>query len=110
MLIETTGAVVVDEAPETYRAVDLGAGGLEEGAGQPGTPPIRMYGEVPDGPEVMHDQPVEAVRTVRDERRTTGIVEHDPPAGEHVVVRIWILIRWEDVPKRDQVRRAFEIA
>ena len=102
--------MVVDQAPQTDRAVDPGAGGLEEGAGQSGAPPIRVYGEVPDGPEVMHDQPLDAVRTVHDERRTTGIVEHDPPAGEHVVVRIWILIRWEDVPKRDQVRCAFEIA
>jgi hypothetical protein len=75
-----------------------------------------VYGEVPDGPEIMHDQPLDAARAIRairafrDERRTTGIVEHDPPAGEHVVGRIRILIRWEDVPKRDEVGGAFEVA
>ena len=58
----------------------------------------------------MGDQPLEAPGTIHDERRTTGIVEHDPPAGEHVVGRIGILVRWEDVRKRDQVRFAFEIA
>ncbi len=102
--------MVVDQAPQTDRAVDPRAGGLEERAGQPGAPSIRVYGEVPDGPEIMHDQSLEGVRTVHDERRTTGIVEHDSPAGEHVVGRIWILIRWKDVSKRDQVRCALEIA